>query len=162
MDDPNEMAQRHSAGATVTHASPFDNLTEVCCVGHIYALTLAFFNDANSIQYLNRYLDYYLTQPSLYFDQKEVMEAALFLDKLNNTTNFNTHSDKWKAFWEKRHTTEQRKALEMAKHIALKEGTEASNNYLQQLQQRWESQESLSTYFEEQTAILRNLHQHPL
>src|SRR4051812_1169568 len=141
MDDLNEMARLHSAGATVKHLSPFDSLpthknekdlspefikkwvvpyymeigsynnsnrvvqiqeikpeitkdiclnllgdfnwrtrlvgayfaavkgykelidiigthllkSEVCCVGHIYALVLAFFDGEDSMQYLNRY-----------------------------------------------------------------------------------------------------------
>jgi hypothetical protein len=55
--------------------------SELCCVGHIYALTLAYFNTEKSIQYLNTYLDYYLTRPELHFDQKIVMEAMLFLDQ---------------------------------------------------------------------------------
>lgn len=62
--------------------------SEVCCVGHIYALTLAFFNDEKYIQYLNRYLNFYLTKSSLYFDWKYVMEAVLYLDRENKTDYF--------------------------------------------------------------------------
>ncbi|SHN23972.1 DUF6000 family protein [Chitinophaga sp. CF418] len=72
--------------------------SEVCYVGHIYALTLAFFNTEKSIQYLDRYLAYYLTKPELYFDQKDVMEALLFLDKQNGTPNSAKHEDSWKKF----------------------------------------------------------------
>jgi hypothetical protein len=201
MDDLNEMARRHSAGATVRHVSPFDNLpthrndkelspdfikkwvvpyymeiakygnsnwinqikeikpeitkevclnllgdfnwrtrlvgsylaavkgyrelidiigtnllkSEVCCVGHIYALTLAFFNDENCIGYLNKYLDYYLSKPALYFDQKFVMEAQLYLDKQNKTNYFESYIDGWKRLCEERSKLEAYQSQELAK-----------------------------------------------
>ncbi len=183
MDDLNEMARLHSAGATVRHVSPFEHLhshrnefdlpggfikkwavpyymnivsaekeewiksiknikseitndislsllgdfnwrtrlvgayfsavrnysdnidiigvhllkSEVCCVGHIYALTLAFFNSEKSIKYLGDYLDYYLTKPLLYFDQDYVMGAILYLDEVNGTSNGDKYKENWNA-----------------------------------------------------------------
>jgi hypothetical protein len=65
--------------------------SEVCCVGHIYALTLAFFNTPESGQFLDTYLDYYLTKPNLYFDQNHVMAALLYLDKVNESHKAGKH-----------------------------------------------------------------------
>jgi hypothetical protein len=59
--------------------------SEVCCVGHIYALTLAFFNTPASVYFVEAYLNYYLAKPDLYFDQRYVMEALLYLDKINES-----------------------------------------------------------------------------
>ena len=62
--------------------------SETCCVGHVYALTLAFFNKENANQYIDAYLNYYLTKPKLYFDQQIVMSASVYLDKVNSTSTF--------------------------------------------------------------------------
>ena len=234
MDDLNEMARLHSAGATVRHVSPFDSLptyknekeltgdfinkwaipyymeiasygnskwvdaikeikneittdmclsllgdfnwrtrlvgsyfaavkdykelisiigthflkSEVCCVGRIYALTLAFFNDDNCIQHLKRYLDHYLTKPSLYFDQKLVMEAVLFLDKENKTSNFNKYLDMWNALQQGRQQIEKRQAYEVGNILESKE----------ELQTNEKKETFFSTeYFDEQIVILRHL-----
>lgn len=69
--------------------------SEVCCVGHIYALTLTYFNTEKSIGYLHQYLDHYLTTPSLYFDQQTVMEALLYLDQQQQTNHFAKHVPAW-------------------------------------------------------------------
>jgi hypothetical protein len=135
--------------------------SEVCCVGHIYALTLAFFNDENCIQYLNRYLDYYLTKPSLYFDQKFVMEAVLFLDRENKTDYFSNHVEKWKALQEERKKLEKIQAKEVAKILKQQEGINLPNNFLQQLEASEKKEEVFSTaYFDEQIATLRDLNQY--
>lgn len=67
--------------------------SELCCVGHIYALTLAFFNTDKSIEYLDRYLSYYLTRPELYFDQGPVLEALLYIDSINHTSLASQHKN---------------------------------------------------------------------
>lgn len=135
--------------------------SEVCCVGHIYALTLAFFNDENCIQYLNKYLSYYLTKPSLYFDQKFVMEAVLFLDKENKTDYFSGHLYNWKILQEERHKLEKYRAQEVTKIVEQQEGIKISSNDLQQLQMNEKEQEVFSTeYFDKQIAILRDLNQY--
>jgi hypothetical protein len=226
MDDLNEMARLHSAGATVRHLSPFDNLpihknekelasdfikkwavpyymeiasydnsnwieaikevkhtitketcllllgdfnwrtrlvgsyftavkeyrdlidiigthllkSEVCCVAHIYALTLSFFNEERCVQYLNKYLDYYLTKPSLYFDQKFVMESILYLDKENKTDHFTKHKENWKGFQEERSKIERND----------------QDPYTDD-----KTEEVFSTqYFDEQVGVLRKLSQH--
>jgi Family of unknown function (DUF6000) len=239
MDDLNEMARLHSAGATVRHVSPFDSLltykndkdltadfikkwavpyymeiasysnskwadtikeindeitvgiclsllgdfnwrtrlvgsyfaavkdyrelidiigthllkSEVCCVGHIYALTLAFFNDENCIRYLNKYLDYYLTKPSLYFDQKFVMEAVLYLDKQNKTDFFSKHLDSWNKLHEERKKSEEYQTRELAKLYPELKTASNSNN-------KNPSEKFSTNFFYEQIVILRDLNQY--
>lgn len=65
--------------------------SEVCCVGHIYALTLSFFNTPESTRFLDTYLSYYLAKPDLYFDQRYVMSAFLYLDRINGSQNAEKH-----------------------------------------------------------------------
>ncbi len=91
--------------------------SDLCCVGHIHALTLAFFNNEKSIYYLNTYLDYYLTKTDLYFDQKWVMEAMLYLDTINGTNNISKHLDNWVALLKKRKSLEKEQALQIMRTI---------------------------------------------
>ncbi|MEO8074267.1 MAG: DUF6000 family protein [Acidobacteriota bacterium] len=72
--------------------------SEVCYAGQVYAFILAFFNTPKCVEYLNIYLDYYLTKPDLWFDQTQVMEAVAYLDKVNGTTNLQKHFDNWVRF----------------------------------------------------------------
>lgn len=124
--------------------------SEVCCVGHIYALVLTFFNDEQCIGYLNKYLDYYLTKPLLYFDQQFVLEAVLYLDKKNRTDSFSQHFDNWKELTADRKRQEEYQRKELAKlHPALTIETDSDSE--KQL-------ETLSTDFiDEQINILTDL-----
>lgn len=127
--------------------------SEVCCVGHIYALTLAFFNDGNCFSYLNKYLEYYLTKPSLYFDQKFVMEAVLYLDNQNKTGFFSKHLDNWKRLQEERKKHEEYQAQELAKlYPELKTENSSGNKNL--------SKKFSTTFFDEQIIILHELNQY--
>ncbi len=72
--------------------------SEVCSAGGKYALTLASFNTAKSVQYLNRYLEYYLIRPDLYFDQGVVMVALKYLDEVNETNNLAMHLKNWEDY----------------------------------------------------------------
>ena len=236
MDDQNEKARLHTAGATVTHVSPFDNLptykngnelspdfiskwvvpyymkiasygnsdwvnqikeiksgitkdiclsllgdfnwrtrltgsyfaaikgyrelidiigvhflkSEVCCVGHIYALILAFFNDEPCVGYLNRYLDYYLATPALYFDQKSAMEALLYLDNQNKTNHFGKHIDNWNRLQEERSKIEKRRAQELEKLFPELKAAGSIDN-------KSRSGDLSAIYFDEQIAILHDL-----
>lgn len=69
--------------------------SELCCVDHIYTLVLTFFNTPKSIDYLNRFLSYYLTAPNLYCNPKDVIKAVLYLDKVNGTSNAGTLLANW-------------------------------------------------------------------
>ncbi len=138
--------------------------SEVCCVGHIYTLTLTFFKTDKSVEFLNKYLDYYLTTPSLYFDQKTVMEAFLYLDKTDNTETFKRHLKNWRLLEQSRKPLEQQNALTLAKFIEEQEGIGAAEDYLQSLLSNDNDQvESFSTdYFDEQIGILKSLNQYSL
>jgi len=87
--------------------------SEVCYAGQVYAYTFASFNTDKSIDYLDRYLTYYLAQPDLWFDQREAMEALTYLDKINQTDFVSKHSDNWikfianKPYWDKIITTDR-------------------------------------------------------
>lgn len=72
--------------------------SEVCCSGSQYARTLASFNTDKSIEYLNRYLEYYLTRIDLVFDQVSVMTALVYLDEENQTNEKAKHAVKWQAY----------------------------------------------------------------
>lgn len=72
--------------------------SEVCYAGKTYAKTLASFNDEVGNQYLEKYLDYYLKQPYLYFDQTPVFRAVKYLDKVNGTDNLKKHLKSWETF----------------------------------------------------------------
>jgi hypothetical protein len=59
--------------------------SDVCLAGTGYALALARFNNEQSIRYLQMYLDHYLGQVNLWFNQGAVMGALAYLDKANGT-----------------------------------------------------------------------------
>lgn len=121
--------------------------SEVCCVGHIYALTLAYFNTEKSIEYLRKYLDYYLTRPDLYFDQKNVIEAMLFLDGENVSGNTIKYIDSWRLFEQKRAQPEKRMLAGIAKVWEKITGSGGGKNI-----------HNLTTsYFEKQVSVLRAL-----
>ena len=72
--------------------------SEVCFAGIEYSNTLGYFNTKKSIDYLERYLDYYLKHPELYFDQYAVIRALKYTDEVNGTTLLSRHMDAWKKF----------------------------------------------------------------
>ena len=76
--------------------------SEVCFAGREYAVVLSYFNTEESIDYLNRYLDYYLQQPELPFDQGAVIAAIKCLDEINNSNMLSKHINSWKSFLDKR------------------------------------------------------------
>jgi hypothetical protein len=87
--------------------------SEVCYAGGVYCQVFASFNTVDCVEYLNAYLDYYLSKPDLWFDQREAMEAIHYLDKRNATNHFERHIDNWHAFiknkpyWSKEISTEK-------------------------------------------------------
>ncbi len=98
--------------------------SEVCYAGQVYAYTFALFNTDKSIDYLERYLTYYLAQPDLWFDQREAMEALTYLDKINQTHLVSKHSNKWikftnnKPYWDKNISTVRlQKQLELIEKV---------------------------------------------
>jgi hypothetical protein len=81
--------------------------SEVSYAGGVYCKVFASFNLPKCVDYLNLYLDYYLTTPDLWFNQREAMEAILYLDKINSTNHFDRHISNWtefiknKPYWDK-------------------------------------------------------------
>jgi hypothetical protein len=72
--------------------------SDVCFAGSAYCVALAEFNSAESIDFLNRYLSYYLTRYDLWFDQGDAMGALSYLDRLNGTDLLSGHLDAWSKF----------------------------------------------------------------
>jgi hypothetical protein len=74
--------------------------SEVCYAGEGYLTALTLFNTDNSINYLTKYLDYYLSKTDLWFDQGSAMAALIWLDDKNNTTLIkdNNFMGKWTDF----------------------------------------------------------------
>ncbi|MNT07382.1 hypothetical protein D3C72_1420820 [compost metagenome] len=136
--------------------------SEVCCVGHIYALVLAYFNTDKCIDYLNKYLDYYLTQPGLYFDQEYLMEAVLYADKVNQTENIKSHLNKWTGFDQQRTILAYQRALSIAKTIEQQKGKNVAEQYLKNIMHDNDNPDiDFSTdNFEQQIAILKNLNEY--
>ncbi|WP_250436604.1 DUF6000 family protein [Hanstruepera flava] len=70
--------------------------SQVCYAATGYCLTLASFNTKNGIEYLKKYLDYYLTQKHLHFDQRDAMSALKWTDQLNGTNEMEKYLDLYK------------------------------------------------------------------
>lgn len=71
--------------------------SEVCFAGESYALALATFGSSECISYLETYLDYYLTQPNLHFDQTDVYAALIVLDEENGTKRHEVFKSAWES-----------------------------------------------------------------
>jgi hypothetical protein len=72
--------------------------SELTYAGRTYALVLASFNNDRGNEYLDIYLDYYLKQHNLYYDQAAVIAAIKYLDEVNGTNILNRHLAHWKEF----------------------------------------------------------------
>ena len=72
--------------------------SDVCYSGQGYALALGIFNTPGSIHFLKKYLDHYLNQKDLWFDQPDAMAALHYTDLLNGTSNFDDYLQRWKDF----------------------------------------------------------------
>jgi hypothetical protein len=72
--------------------------SDVCYAGRGYCLALARLNTAASRAFLYEYLDYYLTQHDLWFDQACAMGAVACLDQVNGTRELSRFIERWEAF----------------------------------------------------------------
>jgi hypothetical protein len=72
--------------------------SDVCYAGRAYCVALARFNTPVAVQYLRKYLDYYLRRPDLWFDQQVALAALQFLDQKNHTTYARPLLPIWKDF----------------------------------------------------------------
>ncbi|WP_338846296.1 DUF6000 family protein [Massilia sp. W12] len=74
--------------------------SDVCYAGSTYCLALAEFNEPQSVEYLEKYLAYYLKQKDLWFDQGQAISALMYLDAINSTKNSDKYRSDWSAFIE--------------------------------------------------------------
>ena len=74
--------------------------SDVSFAGSAYCLALAEFNSAEGLSFLRRYLDHYLSQADLWFDQGAAMAAVAYLDEKNNTNILSQYTVAWNAFIE--------------------------------------------------------------
>ncbi len=74
--------------------------SEVCYAGQDYCIAMATFNNQKSIDFLNQYLDYYLKQKGLYYDQGTAIGALAYLDQRNKTNELEKHKTEWAVFTE--------------------------------------------------------------
>jgi len=72
--------------------------SDVCYAGRGYALALTSFNTPGSLAYMTQYLDYYLDQPDLWFDQGEVVAGVTHLDRRNGTKLIDAYRERWARF----------------------------------------------------------------
>ncbi|MAX79851.1 MAG: hypothetical protein CL843_06725 [Crocinitomicaceae bacterium] len=114
--------------------------SEVCYAGSEYAKVLASFNTEESISYLEQYLDYYLLQKDLYFDQRQVMEALKFTDLVNNTNRIDRHLDNWRGFIYDRRKSELKSIEKIKKENGdpkMIEHLEKNSAWLEELDTVW-------------------------
>ncbi|MBI4946927.1 MAG: hypothetical protein HY840_11080 [Bacteroidetes bacterium] len=92
--------------------------SEVCFAGSIYCCVFASFNTPKCVDYLNTYLEYYLTKPDLWFDQGSAMKAIVYLDKINGTNYADKHLINWIEFIKnKEHWEKEIKTDALEKHL---------------------------------------------
>lgn len=72
--------------------------SDVCFAGGAYCVALATFNSQVGVSYFTRYLDYYLGQPHLRFDQGFVFGALSYLDQKNGTDHATLFVPRWQVF----------------------------------------------------------------
>ncbi|WP_426070994.1 DUF6000 family protein [Janthinobacterium sp. DSP2-3-3] len=72
--------------------------SEVCYAGSAYCLALAAFDTPSSRGYLHRYLEHYLRQPQLHFDQEQAMGAIAYLDGQHGRDEAARHAPAWADF----------------------------------------------------------------
>lgn len=71
-------------GGMIEHEENIGNLllrSDVCYAGSHYCLALASFSSPAAIHYLQQYLEYYLRQPDLWFDQSSAMAALSYIGR---------------------------------------------------------------------------------
>lgn len=134
--------------------------SEVCCVGHVYAIVLAFYNDKKTEKYLNDYLDYYLRKPDLYFDQDAALSAVAYLDKINGTNNIQRLLPSWVKLQKDREVLAKENNLRTAKLLEEQNGKEFAETYLKRMNEVKPTEiktEVDTKYIEQQIRILHEL-----
>ncbi len=72
--------------------------SEVCFAGREYCIALASLGNEAAADTLSTYLDYYLRQPDLWFDQAHAMSALIYLDELLGANKASQFTDQWRQF----------------------------------------------------------------
>ena len=67
--------------------------SQVCFAGKGYCMYLAANNTQKGVDYLKKYLDYYLTRKDLYYNQEEAICALKWTDAMNGTNEVNNYLD---------------------------------------------------------------------
>ena len=135
--------------------------SEVCCVGHIYALILAFYNNEKTLEYLELYLEYYLDKPNLYFDQESALEALLYLDEINKTDKYSKFHESWLNLNIERNKIQNENAINFAKIIEKEQGKSFAKEYLnERLNQKNETRNLKTEYTKKQVSIIADLQKH--
>jgi hypothetical protein len=73
--------------------------SDLCFAGKLYCAALAEFNTPSGMNYLRRYLEYYLTRPELDYDQLEAMGAVAYLDEKNGTNHLAGFLPLWNSYF---------------------------------------------------------------
>ena len=90
-----------SIGGLTQYEENIGNLllrSDVCYSGHNYCLTLASFGSEKAISYLESYLEYYLKQPDLWFDQGSALAALFYLEDTKCVNLTDAHMSNWEQF----------------------------------------------------------------
>ena len=74
--------------------------SDFCFAGKLYCVALAEFNTPAGLDYLRRYLEYYLSRPDLDYDQGDAMGAVAWLDAANGTKHFESFQLLWNTYAE--------------------------------------------------------------
>jgi hypothetical protein len=102
-----------------------------------------------------------LTKPSLYFDQEDVMEAVLHLDRENKSDYFSGHLENWKIFQKERQTIKKNQVKEVEKTLEHQEGCTDLEDYLKDIQSSEVNEKVFSTEnFDKKITTLRDLNQY--
>lgn len=72
--------------------------SDVCYAGRAYCIALARLNTPGAVDFLCRYLRYYLTRNDLWFDQAEALAALIYLDDVNGSGHSRVFDDLWRSF----------------------------------------------------------------
>lgn len=69
--------------------------SDVCYAGRSHLLALALFDSERGLLVIREYLDWYLTQPQLHFEQADAMAALAYLDGVHRTDVLSAYLERW-------------------------------------------------------------------
>jgi len=74
--------------------------SDVCYAGHSYCLALSSFESDKAVEYLREYLNYYLLEVDLWFDQASAMAALEYLGHIKGIDYTSSYLETWEKFVE--------------------------------------------------------------